>query len=209
MRTDPPRCPGAEEQNTAALRREACEGSKPQSQPWVRQSKTLSVLLPPSPSRHPVKGIPFSCNRRIPMPASLLSSVSLLSSPISPLPPQAPQFVTMVRTPDLKGGIWEGGCVHLWIPSRRCLCVRDSRTLPPQAACEAGEQHGSCPQWSPPYPLDPSLTHVHMEPQSVTLAKISNGIQGVKGPQHGGTRGGTDQKWYRALSPKGRGEKKL
>ena len=27
--------------------------------------------------------------------------------------------------------------MHLWIPARRCLCVCDSRTLPPQAACGA------------------------------------------------------------------------
>ena len=27
--------------------------------------------------------------------------------------------------------------MHLWMPARRCLCVCDSRTLPPQAACGA------------------------------------------------------------------------
>ena len=30
-----------------------------------------------------------------------------------------------------------GGHPHLWIPARRCLCVCDNRTLPPQAACGA------------------------------------------------------------------------
>lgn len=41
---------------------------------------------------------------------------------------------------------------YLWIPSRRCLCVCDSRTLPPQAACVAEGTAQAWPQLSPPHP---------------------------------------------------------
>lgn len=47
--------------------------------------------------------------------------------------------------------------------------------------------------------LSPVPTHVHMQPQPVMLAHIRDCLQGVKGPRHCGTRGGTDQEWHGAL----------
>lgn len=49
------------------------------------------------------------------------------------------------------------------------------------------------------HPPQARPTHIHVEPQPVTLAHISNRLQGVKGPQHGSARGGTNQEWHSTL----------
>lgn len=55
-------------------------------------------------------------------------------------------------------------------------------------------------QPTPPSGLSP--THVHVQPQSTTLAHVSNCFQGIKGPQNSSPRGGNDQERHSTLMQK-------
>lgn len=132
MSTDAPRCPGGEERSTAGRRRGACVGSRPRSPPWGDGAELGQQQILPLLSR---ALSPFQTQQRAcPSPAGERTLLPLVLSQHLSHPPSA---LTIARTRDVKRGS-RGGCAHLWIPARRCLCVRDIRTLPPQAACGAG-----------------------------------------------------------------------
>lgn len=87
----------------------------------------------------------------------------------APLPPTSflpPIGSSLVQDYSLSQGLegWDSG-MYLWIPSRRCLCVCDNRTLPPQAACGAKGIMWALALTQPTPPLRPKA---HLHPHGAT-----------------------------------------
>lgn len=126
---------------------------------WVQHSSSLScpakLLSLPRPQQKGFSLTPAQQSRRTAMSATQTPSPNQpsLQSPshpcLSPLPLDGDCSMD-------QGYEWwdsgSGSCRHLWIPSRRRLCVCDSRALPPQAACGAEGAAWVWPWLSPAHP---------------------------------------------------------